>query len=479
MKKNCILIFLVLFCIGVSKAQNNCDCSKDFDFVVNHYEKNLPGFKDNVTSRTKKYYNNLKIDLQKEAQKATNKNNCYKILLQYVEFFKDNHSSIYMQSQNINENDSIAVKEFLKSNIYTSRETYPLNKIDTKQYPVNDIRGLYETKDKTYTIAIIPNKTPLRDYIGVIVASKTKLWKKGQVKLEFKQKGENNNYEAIVYMRNHSIRYNSRFSLKEGILGDSWFKTSLNNKINHATDINYGYDYKIINDSISYLKIPTFSGNETAKIDSLYKASFNKIKKTPYLIIDVRNNGGGSDSNVEPLLEFIYTNKIKTDKLDLYVTENNINVWNKWYKAVKKDTLNYNKERVKWFKNRLDNMKKAKPNSFISISKGGKKSRIFKPNSVKKVAVLYNKNCASSCETLLFDAKQSKKTILVGENSGGYVGYGEVNGVMTPCYKFNLTSTMTRYKKQRKYEVIGITPDYKLNNKKDWITQTISILEKE
>lgn len=38
---------------------------------------------------------------------------------------------------------------------------------------------------------------------------------------------------------------------------------------------------------------------------------------------------------------------------------------------------------------------------------------------------------------------------------------------------------MTRYDKQREFEVIGISPNYKLNNDKSWIEQTMEILEKK
>ena len=94
----------------------------------------------------------------------------------------------------------------------------------------------------------------------------------------------------------------------------------------------------------------------------------------------------------------------------------------------------------------------------------------------KKVAILYNRSCASSCEPLLFFAKESDKAILVGENSGGYVGYGNIFSIRTPQYKFNMQASTTRYKNARKYEVVGITPDYKLDYKSDWIKQTEKIL---
>ena len=95
----------------------------------------------------------------------------------------------------------------------------------------------------------------------------------------------------------------------------------------------------------------------------------------------------------------------------------------------------------------------------------------------KKVAIIVNKRCASSCEDLLFMAKESSKTILVGENSGGYVGYGEITFVPTPCYQFNLGCTMTRYTDQRQYEAFGIAPTFYLDNGSNWIEQTQQLLK--
>ena len=79
----------------------------------------------------------------------------------------------------------------------------------------------------------------------------------------------------------------------------------------------------------------------------------------------------------------------------------------------------------------------------------------------------------------MFWVKESDKTIIVGENSGGYVGYGEISEVNTPNFNFILGCTMTRYNKQREFEVIGVSPKYYLTNDKDWIEQTIELLKKE
>lgn len=473
------LLFTIIFLLltQIVFSQSDCTCEKELSFVINYYENNLASFGDNVNDDNKKAYENFKKALNKEAKTIKNATNCFRVLTYYVEFFKDNHSSIRMRSKNVDENNEEEVKQFLESDLYKSREVYKLKKEDFKQYPIEDIRGVYNLGE-FYKIAIIPNKTPFRDYIGVILESKSKLWKKGQVKVEIKKVGKNH-YEAFSYLRNHSLRFSGRYKLKSGILGDTWVKTIKRDAHNYSIIDDNSFNFTMLNDTIAYLRIPSFSGSQTAKIDSLYKVADKKIRQTPYLIIDVRNNGGGSDMNVSPLLPYIYTNPIKGDRVELLVTKDNLKLWKKWQAAWKKDTINYSDEQRNWINKEVSRMEKAKPNTWILRSKANKHRMKDVAKYPKSVAIIQNQYCGSSCETLLFWAKQSKKTILVGENSGGLVGYGENGGLNTPCFNYILTCTMTRYKEQRKYEAEGIAPDYHLNYTSDWIEQSIKILSEQ
>jgi len=464
--------------MSVVSAQESCNCQSELDFVIDYYEKNLPGFSDNVNSKNQKQYLEFKADLLEASKKVSNEVECFKIITFFVEFFKDNHSKISMSMPSIDDNNKEEITAFLNSDLFKSRETYNLTKPDLKQYPESDIRGLYTTANHAYTIAVIPNKGLMHDYIGVIVDSKTKLWKKGQVKLEIKLTDDGNNV-AFVYMKNHSLRYYNRFPLYNGILGDGWYKTSKTELVNPAINSKEEFDVRKINDSTVYLKIQTFSGSQTSKINALYEKAKPLITSAPYLLIDVRNNGGGSDKNAIPLLDYMYTNPIKGDQVDLYVTKDNIKMWEHWYSSISKDTLNYGEDVRTWFKELINTMKASELNSFVLRDKAGTLEMENILKTPKKILIIQNRYCASSCETLLFWAKQSDKTILVGENSGGYVGYGEVGSIKTPCYNFDLFCTMTRYNNQRKYEVIGVTPDYRLNYQDDWIKQSLNILYKK
>lgn len=470
-------LLLTAFLIGQSAfAQEDCGCTSELDYIIQYYEDNLPAFVGDINEENIEEYNDLKNRLHNESKEISNQLSCYKVLITYVEYFRDNHSTLLMNTRGIDEDNAEEVAAFLASDIFKSTEMYTLSGEDEKDYPLTDIRGVYVNESGSYTIAVVPSKTKYRDFVGVVIDAKSKLWKRGQVKLELKNNG-NGEYKAFRYMRNHDIKYAARFTFNNGVLGEGWFKTNLKDKDNFSVNTDDSFDFHMINDSTAYLRLPSFDAGYTTVFDSIYAVADPIIRRTPYLVIDVRNNNGGSDSNVEPLIDYTYTNPIIEDYMELYATEDHLKVWESWYGFMQEDTTNY-AEIIPEIKSRIDKIKAAKRPSFIPLSEGDTTVLEVIPFPIK-VAVLYDKNCASACETLLFDAMQSSKTILVGENSGGYVGYGENGNVETPCYSFYLTCTMTRYHSQRQYEVVGIPPDYLLNNDKDWIEQAIDLLIEE
>jgi len=473
--KYCLLI-LFLSVFNYLKAQE-CKCQDELSFVINYYEENLPGFIDNVNENNQSQYNNFKDELFEQTQNnCENENLCFKILLNYVESFRDNHSSIYVNnSVSINENSDEEVNKFLNSDVYNSREI-----IDEIQAPsnasLNSIENNYQTADSSYSVSIVKSQNLFRDYAGVILESKSQLWKKGQVKFELKEVGDNT-YDMIMYMRNHSLRYYKNVKLVDGILNDTWYNLNLKENKSFNIDTRRDLTFLELDDETNYMYIPTFNGDWFSKLNEFYQKYDVAIQSKPYLIIDVRNNGGGSDTNVRPLLKYIYSKAFLTDDVDIYATKENIRKGQEWYERMKKDTANYSNEILNRVHSEIERMKSVPNKTFIERSKGFLVKLDTILPSPKKVAIITNKYCASSCETLLFWAMESDKTIIVGENSGGYVGYGEIGGVNTPNFNFELGCTMTRYKKQRMYEVIGIPPKYYLNNGEDWVQQTLKLIK--
>ena len=126
----------------------------------------------------------------------------------------------------------------------------------------------------------------------------------------------------------------------------------------------------------------------------------------------------------------------------------------------------------------MNKMQKATPYTFVPMGNG--KPSMTRYTALKgypdKIAVIYNRNCASACESFLFEIRFSKKVITVGENSGGYTGYGNVMSVTTPCGN-TLAWTTTRYRDQRQYDFVGIPPKYRIPpSESDWVEYTRTLI---
>ena len=463
----------------VALGQATCDCESELNFVIDYLEANVPSFQDNVDTTNQETYDLLKEKVAANAKSADSEVACFKTLTYYVEFFKDNHTSLQSYSEDVDENDSASVAKFLITDAFRLAEEYELKNVQQAHYPLDDIRGTYQSQDGRYTIMVVPDKGPYRDHVGVITESQSKLWKPSQVRMELKET-DDGHWEAFVYEEDHSLRFHRDYPFVNGILGDRWFNIGLDHKVNPVVDATDSLSFRMVNDSTAYLRLPSFQKSQTKLIDSLVAAVDQKIKQTPYLIIDVRNNGGGSSENVLRLIDYYYTHPIQKDRVELYVTEGNIKKYERLYNEVSQDTANSSEGLRSWVRQIVRRMKDAPLHSYLLLSE---EEDHITHDSVfampRKVAVLYNKYCASSCELLLFWARDSDKTTLVGENSGGYVGYGSAQVAKTPCYGFSFPTTTTRYQKSRQYEADGIPPDYTLSNDSDWIEQTVNILAKE
>ena len=208
------------------------------------------------------------------------------------------------------------------------------------------------------------------------------------------------------------------------------------------------------------LRLPSFESSEKKIIDSLFKANYESFKTAPNWIIDVRGNGGGTDYAFNSLLPYIYANPIYIKPDEYRSSENNIAVLESSLKGTDIS------ESAKEFLSSLVSLMKLHPNQFVNPS--GKESFEVKLDSVysfpQKVAILIDRNSASSAESFLLMAMQSKKVKVYGENSAGMLDYGSYQYFDIPCADLNLVIPIARSKRLPQYPIdnIGIAPNVKI-----------------
>jgi C-terminal processing protease CtpA/Prc len=110
---------------------------------------------------------------------------------------------------------------------------------------------------------------------------------------------------------------------------------------------------------------------------------------------------------------------------------------------------------------------KQHPNQFVNPS--GKDNIETKLDRVYqyplKVAILIDRNTASSAESFLLRAIQSKKVKIYGENSAGMLDYSNGQFFDIPCEDFNLIIPIARSKRlpEKPIDNIGITPNVQID----------------
>lgn len=284
----------------------------------------------------------------------------------------------------------------------------------------------------------------------------------GHVILELKQIDENT-FESIYHLGLMGFNFQRLYStieIKNGQIPNFGFY-----KIGEqAADDVDPYEFRVLNDKTNYLRLSSFNGNLTKELNTFYDSISSELISRPNLIIDLRNNSGGDEAAYYNLIPLLYTRPLKIDNVKVWVTPENI----KRYEVNSSNTELINR------------MKNAAPYTFIP--------QVLDPATTwkmdtltvnpKKVIILFNRKTASSAEGMITYAMQSEKVITSGENSGGFMGYGNVMEVPIPCGKFTLRSTTTMYENNSQYEFTGIRPMYRLPSDKDWIDEALKLMEK-
>lgn len=459
---------LLFFLITVQLFGQNCDCSSELSNAISYFENNNPAFqkiKNNPKDYKKYLAESKKIKTAVKHEKDNDQ--CIVYLDRYVSLLKDHHSDVGYQLKRTDLSTPELIAAFKASKNYLQFEKINIDTVQIipllRAKKTADIQGIYSDGGKL-VFGIIKKENSPNEYQGVVL-KKNRLLDVGHVLLELTQK------EAQMF----DVYYN------QGLLGYDIKKTFKKIKIENGQIPNYGfakintgaanaekeYEFKTLNDSVNYLRLSSFDQQITDQLNSFYNDIDKDILAKPYLIIDLRNNGGGSEKSYLNLLPYAYTQPLKIDATSIWVSPDNI----KRYEEIKSGD---NKELI-------ERMKKAKPFTFIPYSEKGSDTWALdaKTTNPKKIALLFDRGTASAAEGMILYYLQSNKVITIGDNTGGYIGYGNIMTAQTPCGKYKLRCTTTKYEEKSKYEFVGIEPMYKIAKEKDWIQYAMSLFSKK
>lgn len=228
--------------------------------------------------------------------------------------------------------------------------------------------------------------------------------------------------------------------------------------------------YRALSRRTALMVIPSFYPIYAEKIKLLIEKNKSSIGRHQNLIIDVRKNGGGSDDSFGPLMPYLLANPVRTFDVEYLATDANIKgleqlCGSSAYVPSTQDCKRLVAPRVELLRN-------AKPGDFVTLpgtkAEGAIDSIVKGTKNPSRVAILIDKECGSSCDQFLINARQSFKVKLFGRPSLGSVDYSNIVNHTLPSGKRSLGYAISRSLRLPELPLgSGVQPDQLLKQPTD------------
>ena len=460
LNKRLVLIFSTVV-ITIQMFGQNCDCNSSFAWIKKTFEENDAGFQYIIDKKGMRAYDIHNQLFESNIKLVKDNYECAKMFGEWLQFFRKGHIGIAILKNDIAENQQEVTKSF------PDRKKINIDTIAFKDYlnskKDSDFEGIWQIGVYTIGIKQIDNQ-----FIGFIINSEVKEWLAGEIKLTITSAG--NDIKSVYYMRNHDAEENIN---RVKMLGNNVLQIGnvLLKRIfpRLSEDRQPELYFQILNAQNPFLeqmdkntllmRVPSFDFIFKHQIDSILHVNRDEILSAKNLIIDLRDNGGGSDDSFNELIPYLYTNPIRTVGVEYLSTPQN----NKRMLDFTNDTIAGFSEQFKnWARESYEVLEKN-IGRFVGLSSA---ISIHQMDTIYKypqnVGIIINDGCASSTEQFLLAAKQSKKVKLFGKKTSGALDVSNIYYTDSPCEEFRLYYTLTKSYRipDMAIDDVGIQPDY-------------------
>ena len=442
-----------------------CNCLEQFDWLQQKLALNYSGYRDKVTAENKAAFEQHTAAFREKIAASTADTNCLRLLTDWSRWFRDGHVQLYLKGGGAQE-----APEVIRAR-YAGWEHIDLTEAAARAYldlPGRDpMEGIYKPGEGSYRVALIRKASPERDFAAIILNADSVWWMPGQVKFDLKQ-GPPGQYTARYYMRDHSER-NPAVTFEAGKLSftdlGAWYRQYPGKPV--APEKTHVFTIARLDTATLLLRVPTMNEGVRQELDSLINANSTQLERTPNLIIDCRGNGGGSDITFLPLQPYVYSGPVKGYNMQTYATDDNIEKYRR---------LRTNKDFPKKYRryfSHIERKLRRNKGKFVGKCKEATEGiKKIKPYP-RKIAILIDGGCASSCEQFVYNARQSNRVTLIGQHTAGIFDYGNLHSLEFPCGQFTLwypTSRSCRVDAGQGIDGKGIPPGVRIDDEKtDWV----------
>ncbi len=470
-----IFYMLLFLCALPGYAQQTCDCQRNFDEMYQKVKDNYAGWSLKVQPGNQADFDALSASVRTRSKGIGDPAVCLKVLNEWLAFFRDGHLFI---------NTQIPVEEAEPPQVVSARaaavslQRYTSEQVFTAYLTAGApaaVEGVWESDDQSYRLGIVRDEKKAGVYYGFLLVKRDQLWLAGKTKFVLNElspgKFRTTYYYADFTKEETLSRLVKNVLVMEGIYRFSKVFPIPQESVTED-EIQYQIrDYRVqkLDDRNTLITLPPFTlAGADLLIEDLVKRNQAVISGSENLIIDLRNNPGGDENVFTPLFPFIAQGDIVRKGGKFRATQENLLLLRHELKAIQsypqfRETLEPKLRQV---------VRRVEENLGKTVDGPDKIFSFPAQTGPKKVVILVNKNTASTAESLCLEARQSRKTILMGENTKGLADFIEVRDLGMPCFGWRLAYALAVSPRlpEAPIDNIGIKPDVIIpDNEYDWV----------
>ncbi len=449
---------------AAAPAETNINL-QDFDFVTSKMRANYAGWDSKVTDETRPALDALTAGLRTEAADASPEE-LTALLQEWMAFFDDGHAGVSPLAAEAPAAEPSGPPPAYPSLDWT--EASVRAQLKTLGKSRDPLEGIWQIDGDRYRIGVLRTPGKPEAFSAAVLTTTSESWAPGQVKAELTRK-EDGALAVLFRSGDHSEHLvGGNLLLGGAVIGvegwGNWVREVPAipdpGMVERALPTGTLF-LKPLSDETMWLRIPDFDDSRAQPLKDLLAEHEAELASYPNLIIDLRENGGGSDHVYAPLTPLLYSRPIYTVGVEMRASEDNI--------ALRKGIADELRTEAPDVAAYLDNQNARMAANIGTFVPGGDDlvsiERLEKLLPFpKRVAVLVD-DAASTGEQFLLEARQSRKVTLFGkENSAGVLDFANVVGMQTPSGRYQVYWATSRSMRlpDDPVDPDGIAPDIRI-----------------
>jgi hypothetical protein len=456
-------------------------CTREVAWLAGHVARNYAGFADKVTRATQARHDAALAAARTAATDVRDERGCDEVLQRYVRFFADGHLSITRTrtagTPAIADTSPAALRarfaDAPRVALSEDEARRRLERLGARRLP---IEGIYESSTGAYRVAVLrddPRAERPTALSMVVLRADSAWWVPGQVKATFVPDTAPGRWRGTFRLRDHTPVELSTRPVRNilPIRAEPWRRVVPV----EAGDLDATQVALLVRplafavhepaERTLVVQYPNFSDGRA--IDSLWRAEGSRLRDAERLVIDLRGNGGGSDANYRQLLPLLWTRPYRSVGADVLATDDNLAAW----RALLADSARMGVMERGVLRTTIARLEQGR-GDWVRASGDAEIRYPAVLERPRRVDVVIDRGCASSCEQFVLAARESDKVRLFGEPTAGVLDYANVRRVPMPdgTLVLNLPTSRSRRLPAAPVDGRGIAPDVVIPaTESDWI----------